>query len=478
MISFDEKTGRLLRDLIRDHPLLCLAAQEAGPGRVFLVGGLIRDLLAGRSAAGRKDVDLAVSHGVMDLGRDLARKGRATMVVLSEEDGTVRLVGPGMEVDLTRFRAASLDEDLRARDFTVNAMALDLHLAQKGELRLVDPCGGLADLEQGLLRAAGPDSLAQDPLRVLRGYRLGAELGFSLEQATRDLIRESAPHLDRIAGERINAELTRLLQTPFSARWLRLMQEDGVLGAVFPEVAALEEVVQNRFHHLGGLDHTLEATAQAEQVLARGEPPWTREIASDEKRTLLVKLALLYHDTGKKDTSTPKPDGGIAFPGHDKLSRDLWLEAALRLRFSRDTAKAVAVLILAHMRPLSLLLAPAVTLRAARRLVLAAEGRLPELGLVCLADSLATQGPEKAPDAEERLLGLWDLLLETRDRLAVQSREPLLRGDDLIRELNLSPGPMVGRLLVGVEEARLAGEINTREEAMDWCRGELKTQTI
>ena len=275
MISFDEKTGRLLRDLIRDHSLLCLAAQEAGPGRVFLVGGLIRDLLAGRSAAGRKDVDLAVSHGVMDLGRDLARKGRATMVVLSEEDGTVRLVGPGMEVDLTRFRAASLDEDLRARDFTVNAMALDLHLAQKGELRLVDPCGGLADLEQGLLRAAGPDSLAQDPLRVLRGYRLGAELGFSLEQATRDLIRESAPHLDRIAGERINAELTRLLQTPFSARWLRLMQEDGVLGAVFPEVAALEEVVQNRFHHLGGLDHTLEAIAQAEQVLARGEPPWT-----------------------------------------------------------------------------------------------------------------------------------------------------------------------------------------------------------
>ena len=148
------------------------------------------------------------------------------------------------------------------------------------------------------------------------------------------------------------------------------------------------------------------------------------------------------------------------------------------MRFSRDTAKAVAVLILAHMRPLSLLLAPAVTPRAARRLVLAAEGRLPELGLVCLADSLATQGPEKAPDAEERLLGLWDLLLETRDRLAVQSREPLLRGDDLIRELNLSPGPMVGRLLAGVEEARLAGEINTREEAMDWCRGELKTQTI
>ena len=186
----------------------------------------------------------------------------------------------------------------------------------------------------------------------------------------------------------------------------------------------------------------------------------------------MVKLALLYHDTGKKDTAAPKPDGGISFLGHDSLSRDLWLKASMRLRFPRETAKAVGGLIRAHMRPLSLLLAPRVTPRAARRLILAAGGRLLELGLVCLADSLATQGPEKDPQAEDRLVELWALLLETESRLAVQAREPLLRGDDLVRELGLEPGPMIGRLLSGVEGARLAGELNTGEEALEWCRNE------
>ena len=215
-----------LSALIREHPLLRLAAGEAGPGRVFLVGGLIRDLLAGRGAAGRKDADLAVSRGVLSLGRTLARLGKARMVLLSEKDKTVRLVGPVLEVDLTQFRASSLEEDLRARDFTINALALDLHLAERGEIRLIDPCQGRADLEQGILRAANPDAMTQDPLRILRAYRLGAELGLTLAGGTRTLIRRAVRDLDRIAGERINAELTRLLQTPDSATWLRLM-EDG-----------------------------------------------------------------------------------------------------------------------------------------------------------------------------------------------------------------------------------------------------------
>ena len=319
---------------------------------------------------------------------------------------------------------------------------------------------------------AGPDSLSDDPLRILRAYRFGAELGFGLAPELGRAIRGLAKELAGEPGERIAAEITRLLQTPDSAPWLGLMHRDGVLAAVFPEVAALDGLAQNRFHHLDGLAHTLEAIHRAEELLARGQPDWVGEVTPD--RAVLVKLALLYHDAGKPETRAEKPDGGLSFHGHDRVSARLWAQAAGRLRLSRRTVRAVEFLIQAHMRPLSLLLVPEPSLRARRRLVLAAGGLLSELGLLCLADSLASQGPEKDPAAEERLNALWEGLIEVREALAGQAREPLLSGRDLMQELGLEPGPLIGRLLSGLEEARLGGEVRDRQEALEWARRELE----
>ncbi len=466
-----------LTALIKGNELLGRIADLAGPGRVFLVGGIVRDCLAGRRISLRSDVDLAVKSGVFSLCRKPARETGARMVILSQEERTARLILPGLQVDLAGFRRNSLEGDLRARDFSINALALDLHQAAQGKIELIDPCRGLRDLETGVLRAAGPDSLAQDPLRILRAYRFGAQLDLTPAASLRRSIRDLAGELARVAGERINAELTRLLPTPQSAPWLEMMHQDGVLGVVFPEVAALEGLAQNRFHHLDGLAHTLEAVRQAEIVLSRGGPVWVEALAGEGDRVLKVKLALLYHDTGKKDTLAQKPDGGLSFRGHDKLSGRLWAGAAKRLRFSRETAKAVELLIRAHMRPLSLLSAPEITLRARRRLVLAAGAYLDELGLLCLADSLATRGPEKDPRAEERLTRLWEKLRATRAALESQAREPLVTGHDLIRELNLRPGPLIGRLLSGLEEARLGGEVRDRREALAWARRELEKES-
>ncbi|MBW1712702.1 MAG: hypothetical protein JRJ59_06110, partial [Deltaproteobacteria bacterium] len=183
---------------LRKQPLLDLAARLAEPGEVFVVGGLVRNWLLGRGrdpAQGRRqaagpdllepvDVDLAVRQEALEFSRRLARESGARLVVLTEPDRTARLVLPDLVVDLTGFRRPSLAADLQARDFTVNALALDLRLALdpsgSGQAELIDPCCGLADLDQKLLVPAGPGVLREDPLRVLRAFRLGAELDFSL----------------------------------------------------------------------------------------------------------------------------------------------------------------------------------------------------------------------------------------------------------------------------------------------------------
>ena len=184
-------------------------------------------------------------------------------------------------------------------------------------------------------------------------------------------------------------------------------------------------------------------------------------------------MAALFHDAGKKATAGTRPDGRLSFTGHDKLSAELWRTAAERLRAPRWLSRPVATLIKAHMRPLSLLQAPTQSHRALRRLVLAADGFLEELGLLCLADSLAAQGPERDPLAETKLLNLWQKLFATRRDLRRQAQAPLVKGDELMEALGLEPGPVIGQLLEGIEELRLAGKLQTKAQALAWAAGRI-----
>jgi len=473
----DQRLARLKGFLGRRREL-ARAVELAGPGRLFLVGGFLRDLLLeriGEDREGTLDLDLAVESGALDLGRQWAEAAGARLVVLSEPEETVRLVWPDLSVDLASFRRPTLSADLAARDFTLNALALDLSsLLEDGPGPLpevIDPTGGLADLAAGRLVPAGPGVMEDDPLRVLRGYRLSAELGLSLPPETRRAMSAAGPSLGRVAGERIGAELYRLLAARDSSPRIRLMAADGLLALVLPEVEGLRDVSQNRFHHLGGLEHTLLCLEMAEDLLHGSEPDWEGlgRTRTEDRRRVAVKLAALFHDAGKRETATIKADGRLSFPGHDKRSAELWLVAAGRLRLPRWLSRPVALLIKAHMRPLSLLRVPRPSPRALRRLVLSAEGFLEELGLLCLADSLATRGPEKDPQAEAKLLDLWEGLLKTRQTLQVQVQAPLVRGNELMEALGLDPGPLIGQLLEGIEELRLAGRIRTRAEALSWA---------
>src|SRR5712692_2887311 len=208
-----------------------------------LVGGAVRDVLLGRGTA--VDLDVAVPGGALAIGRRLADVLGAAFVPLDVERGASRVVLPGHRVDLADFRAPTLEADLAARDFTVNALAVPLRtLPRRGRAAIVDPLGGGADLAARRLRPAGPGVLRDDPVRALRGVRLAVALGLRLTAAARAAIRAVAPDVTAASPERVRDEVLAVLAAPETARALRIADTLGILRVVFPEVEAMRRTRQ------------------------------------------------------------------------------------------------------------------------------------------------------------------------------------------------------------------------------------------
>lgn len=448
--------------------------------RVYLVGGTVRELALGRAAP---DLDLAVSAQTLALARDLAKTLKGTFVLLDETERTARVVVKGEILDLAEFRAPTLAEDLKARDFTINALALDLEgILGERPLDLIDPWGGIEDLDQGRVRVVRPQNFQEDPLRLLRAYRFAATHGFRLTPETSAAISSFAPAFSRVAGERVRQELFTLLAASRAAPVLEEMDRTGLLTRIFPELEDMKGVAQDGFHHLDVFHHSLTAVAYLEKVLAHPQP-YLGDLAGELPhylespfRAVLLKLAALFHDAGKpqvQDRRT-RPDR-YTFYYHERVGVEIFTVAALRLRFSQAQIKAVTHLITLHMRPFLLL--PAfregeLTTRALGRLVRAARADLPGLFALAMADSLAGQGPQKPADAEAVLGQLADAAYQfLKERLEPQRRQPrLLTGHDLIKVLGLTPGPRFREILTAVEEAQWEGAIRTRQEALDLAR--------
>jgi poly(A) polymerase len=443
------------------------------------VGGSVRELALDRPA---KDLDLAVSAQTLELAREVAAALGGTYVLLDEAERTARVVWQDEILDLAEFRAPTLEADLQARDFTLNAMAVGLGaVLGQGPVELADPWGGLEDLARGRLRMLATENFAADPLRLLRAYRFAATHDFQVTPETTAAIRRLAPALARVAGERVHQELFLLLGADSAAPVLAEMDAVGLLSQIFPELDDMKGVEQNGYHHLDVYRHSCAAMAATEEVLA--EPGrFFGEIAAEVGRyartpgkAALVKLAALFHDAGKPRVQERRSQPErFTFYYHEKVGVEIFSQAAARLRFSQAEARTVIALIQLHMRPFLLL--PAfrereLSFRALGRLVRAARPELAGLFVLAMGDSLAGQGPMKPADSEAVLAELADAAYQfLKERLEPQERHPkVISGRDLI-ELGLAPGPQFRRLLTAVEEAQWEGLVQTREEALALVR--------
>jgi poly(A) polymerase len=453
------------------------AVREALGGRdAWIVGGAVRDRLLGRATT---DLDLALAGDPKDVARALARATGGAAFRLSGAFGTWRVVGPGhaWHVDLVILRDGDIHADLAARDFTVNAMAEPL---AGGEL--LDPHGGRADLEARRLRMVGPDALEDDPLRALRAVRIAIELDLAIEQDTAAAIGRAAPGLEGVAAERVFGELKQVISSPAVRTGLQLMDAHGITAQVMPELLPLRGVEQNVFHHLDVHDHTLEVL---DQVVAIEHDPVAagfgehadavaallREPLADElTRGEAMRFAALLHDAAKPSTRTELPDGRLGFPGHDRAGAEIARTVMRRLRASEKLVDHVAALCLHHLRLGFLVHERPLDRRGVWRYLEATDPYTPEVTVFTVADRLATRGRNAEPAIAAHLELARELLGPALARRAEGRRPPLVRGDELARELGLAPGPQLGELLAQLEEDRFAGVIATREEAIARAR--------
>ena len=441
------------------------AAREALAGReAWLVGGAVRDQLLGRPT---DDVDVALDGDPRRAAKAIARATGGAAFELSGAFGAWRVVGPkhAWHVDLVTLRDGDIEADLAARDFTINAMAEPL---AGGDV--LDPHGGRADLEARLVRMVSEQALEDDPLRTLRAVRLVTELDLELDADTAAAARRHARGIDRVAPERVFGELKRVVTADRARAGLELMDAHGLTDAVLPELTALRGVEQNEFHHADVLDHTLEVL-DAVVALARGDlgenvaALLAEPLADELTRGGAMRFAALLHDAAKPQTRGVRPDGRVTFIGHDTAGADLVRRVLRRLRAAQRTIDYVAALTLHHLRLGFLVHEQPLDRRSIWRYLRATAPYTDDVTIFTVADRLATRGR----NADEAIAAHVAL---ARDMLAADppATEPVIRGDDLARELDMAPGPRLCELLAQLEEDRYAGAIATREEAIERAR--------
>jgi poly(A) polymerase len=449
----------------------------------WLVGGSVRDRLLERPTS---DLDVIVDGDPAETARALARAaGRAASFALSEDFGAWRVVARdgSWQIDVERMRAGTLSEDLRLRDFTVNAIAEPLSGGAP-----IDPLGGIGDLAARRLRMAGPRAFVDDPLRVLRMVRLVVELDLTVEPGTLRGAQEAAAALAAVAGERVFMELCRILDSSQALRGLELMDEIGASAVVLPELAELRGVEQSHYHHRDVHGHTLEVL---EQVIALQADPaavfgqehgarvttlLTEPLADGLSRGSALRWGALLHDIAKPATRAVLPGSDrVTFMGHDQLGAELARGALARLRTSERLRAHVAALVRHHLRLGFMVHDPQPLEReAVFGYLCGTEPVEVDVTLLSVADRLATRGRRAEEAIEEHLRLARAMLADALDwRARGGAPKPLLRGDELARGLDIPLGPRVGELLEELARAQYAGRLQGKDQALDFARARL-----
>jgi poly(A) polymerase len=472
-------TAPLADRLFAAQPVRVLAEGFAAAGiEAWLVGGVVRDALLGRPLT---DVDLAVSGDAEAAAQVAARVLGGPRFALSEDFGAWRVLSRDRDVacDVSPLQGETIEQDLARRDFALNAIAVPLDGGDP-----IDPSGGLSDVEAGVLRVLGPQSYADDPLRALRLVRFAAELGMAPDAETERLTADAAARLTEPSGERVFAELRRLLVAPGALDGLELARRLGVLAAVLPEIDALQDVEQSHYHHLDVYGHTIAVLEQQIELLAPGRLDELFGDSAAELRRVLdepladgltraeaLRFGALFHDVAKPQTRGVREDGRITFIGHDAAGQHVVGDVFRRLRTSERLRSHVGALarhhlalgFLVHERPLDRAKVYGYLSRCDPVAV--------DVSVLSCADRLATRGRNAERAIAAHLEVAAELIGPALRWHADGPPRPPLRGDELAAAVGIEPGPELGRLLARLSEAAYTGEATTSDEAVALARG-------
>jgi len=487
-------------------PLIDKVREALPDQEMYLVGGAVRDILLNRLS---RDLDFALPSKGIFLARRVANALKSDFMVLDDERDTGRVIvtesdGTRTFLDFATYRGNSLEEDLRARDFTVNAIAFDLH-AQT----LIDPLNGASDLRAKVIRACSPTSLSDDPVRVLRAVRQAAAFEFKIEIETRKAMKQAASLLPSVSPERQRDELFKMLEGPKPDASMRALEMLGIFPYLLPELPALKSVQQSAPHIHDVWEHTLSVLGHLERILAAVAPGYNADDTKDLFTGLLmlrigrfreqfaehfaeslntdrsVRAALffaaLYHDIQKPATKSIDESGRIRFFGHDVKGAEVATNRARAFNLSNDEVERITKIVANHMRfhffssrlegdkreP---------SRKAIYRFFRDAGKAGIDLILLGLADLRGTHGPTLSQETWTAALDVARILLENYWEKPQETVTPprLLDGNEVMSELGLEPGRIIGQLLEAIREGQATGKVVNREQALDLAREYLK----
>lgn len=431
---------------------------------VFIIGGYPRDFILKRPS---KDIDVVIEGSGVELAEHVAKLLGIKNVVVFKQFGTAMIKHHDVEVEFVGARKesyrsnsrkpivedGSLQDDQNRRDFTINALAINMHPNHYGEI--VDPFNGLEDLENQIIRTPlNPDTTySDDPLRMMRAIRFATQLDFFIEEASFNAIQKNAHRIEIISKERITDELNKIILSKKPSKGFKLLEKSGLLTIIFPELVNLKGIEErNGVRHKDNFYHTLEVL----------------DNVSEKSDNLWLRWAAILHDIAKPETKRFDYKHGWSFHGHEDKGARMVPKIFKRLKLPLDhKMKYVQKLVRLHLRPIALTKSE-ITDSALRRIIFETGDDLEDLMTLCRCD-ITSKNAEKVKRYHMRFDVVEEKLQDVEEHDQLRNFQPPISGEEVMTIFNLKPSKEVGIIKNQIKEAILEGEIsNNYEEAFNF----------
>ena len=414
----------------------------------YLVGGYLRDLLSGEISPDR---DIAIKcDNLAKLTKKIADELNGSFVELDPVNEIYRVVFGEDYIDFAKLLNNNLDDDIKRRDFTINAIMYDIN-----NEKFVDITGGKKDFEEKIIRTYKISNLSDDPLRTLRAIRFQAKLGFRIDDEIVNFIKENNSLILNVAPERVHQELIKTFEGKFLINALFSMDETGLLDVIFPFFKDIKKIPSNSHHHLDLFHHLIETT---------------KNIRINKPE---LKLAAFIHDLAKPDCWTIEPETGRhRFIGHDELGAKKVVPFLKKLKFSNKEIEYISKMVQFHIYPSALMKDENVTERAIIRFIRKIGDDTLDLLELARADRLSARGPAVSDEMIEVNLSNLEKLKEKYFEISPKLKEmpKLVDGNEIMQILNLKPSPKLKEIIDEIKELQLEGKINNKEEAINFLK--------
>lgn len=447
----DDKVLELLKDYDED---------------IYLVGGAVRDYLLGKTTC---DKDILVNNAE-SFAKEFARKNNATFITLDSENRIYRVVLRDKinYLDITEPIEGSLEKDLRRRDFTINAIAINLKTK-----KIIDINNGQEDIKNRVIRSISEDNLVDDPLRILRAFRFSATLGFEIEQGTLEQIKRHKDLILNPAKERVNYEILKLFQGEYTPQVL-LMASD-IIELLYPVFTDVKKVPKNTHHHLGLYEHSVETVNQIQQIYNTCSDEVKEHMNKVDfggfSRLAHLKFAGFFHDIGKFSTWTIEGDRH-RFIKHDDVGSKMAKEILKQNKFSKKQIEYITSMIKNHIYPSQVVSAENINDKIYMRYIRKMEDNVIDNIILAQADRLSARGSaitdDIVKDNIDRLNKLLEFYIMIKPKLKPIPK--LLTGQEIMEIKNIPQSPILGKIISALKEEQSEGNILTKAEAVEFVK--------